>query len=80
MKISEELQTLMNEGTNDSDSFSKALKESLNILGMSHRDLANECRLSVTTIGRWVEGKNRPVRAMRTPLLRYLAKKIEEKA
>jgi hypothetical protein len=43
---------------------------------MSIRDLADNLRLSQTSITRWMTGKNLPVQCMRLPIVKYLESKL----
>jgi hypothetical protein len=64
----------------DHEAFVMILTRALALLEMSHQNLADEMRLSRTSIGRWVSGKNLPVKAIRGPILRWIMKQAEQKA
>jgi hypothetical protein len=56
------------------EGFSAVLQKTETLFGMSDGDLAEELLVSRPTISRWRNGRNLPHRAMRGPILEWIAK------
>jgi hypothetical protein len=68
---------LDNKKENDRELFVDVLIMYLSLTKKTHQNFADELRLSRTSIQRWIEGRNLPVRAMRVPMFRWIKKDIE---
>lgn len=66
-----------NKQEDDRNLFVDVLVSYLSLTKKTPQDIANELRLSRTSIQRWIDGRNLPVRAFRVVLLRWFKKDIE---
>ena len=63
----------------DDTGFQETLRECRSILEMSDQELADSLLVSRPTISRWVRGKNLPHRAMRQPIIDWVARQAERR-
>lgn len=66
-----------NNTEDDRELFVDVLVRYLSLTKKTHQDIANELRLSRTSIQRWIDGRNLPVRAFRVVLLRWMKQDLE---
>jgi len=58
------------------EKFVEILSAARSISKLTNREIADELHLSVTTVSRWLIGKNLPVQSMRPAIVKYLERRI----
>lgn len=63
----------------DSHAFNDVVRNSIETLDMTHREVADEFECAPTTIGRWMKGTARPMSGVKRFVCKYFLNKVNEK-